>query len=78
LERTLELHNPWILSQSKNISFGSNVSNLIFVNHFLFLHLFDGYHLVGLPVSAHSDLTESSSSNDFPWDEISYGYLGPL
>jgi len=54
------------------------MGNLIFVDHFLLLHLFYSNDFICFSVSAHSYLSKSSSSNNFPWNEISYRNLCPL
>ena len=46
------------------------MSDLIFVNHFLFLHFLDSNHFVGLPIPTNSHLSKSSAPDDLARYEI--------
>jgi hypothetical protein len=78
LERRLQLNYPWVVGKSKDVSFGSDMSNLILVDHLLLLHLFNGNDFVGLPVPAYSDLTKCASTDNFLRYEIFNRYLCSL
>ena len=52
--------------------------NLIFVNHFLFFHLFNSNNFVCFSVSTDSHFSKSTSTDNFSWNEISYWYLCSL
>lgn len=70
MERLLELYNPWVVGKGENVSFGSDVTNLVFVDHLLLFHLLDGYDFVSLSISTDPDLSEGTPTNDLDWNEI--------
>ena len=50
---------------SKDISFSSDMGNLVFVYHFIFLHFFDSNNFSILAsISTNSDLAKSSPTNN--------------
>lgn len=76
LERAFQFDDPVILSQGQDISFGSDVCHLILIDHLCLFHLFNGDDLRGLFVPADSDLSKSTSPDDFQGLEISHCYFG--
>ena len=78
MERLLQLNNPRVVSQSQDVSFRSDVTHLVFIDHLLFLHLLHGNDFVGLSVPTDTHLAESSATDDLNGDEILDGQLLPL
>ena len=52
------------------------MSNLILVDHFVFLHLLDGNYLSCLAISADTHLAKSTSSNDFERFKVTHSDFG--
>lgn len=78
LEGAFEFDDPWVIGEGQDIALGTDMRDLILEDHLGLLHLFDGDHLVCLPVSANADLTESTTADDLLWCVVLHRHLGPL
>jgi len=76
LKRAFQFDDPVILSQREDISLGSDVCDLVLIDHLGLFHLFNGDYLRGLFVAADSDLPESTSPDNFQGLEISHCNFG--